>query len=274
MVGILCLRDLDESFFCEFIQLTSTHLYFSHLNNCKAWLKYNSSKGKHFLMLVSSHISFIYNFKSSTKLPPGHFSNEQRWSSTPRLWMQNKHHGWTLSPLASCCSQPLTSAAAFQSVPNGENWAALSGKELHPRASTSFGFTDFLEVIQLFRAAELSVNPASHRPAPRHWPPGPGQQLVQGGLFVGQLEEGALGAVQASRGQGCRQGHCRGVSLDTNPSTMTSNHFFHQRQGGREGEQRRKEKISRTTIQRMWLGKNESLLKAVIKVVHLCNQSQ
>lgn len=132
-------------------------------------------------MLVSSHISFIYNFKSSTKLPPGHFSNKQRWSSTPRLWMRNKHHGWTLSPLASCCSQPLTSAAAFQSIPNGEDWAALSRKELHPRASASFGFTDFLKVIQLFRAAELSVNPASHRPAPP--PLTTGQQLVQGGAL-------------------------------------------------------------------------------------------
>lgn len=184
-------------------------------------------------MLVSSHISFIYNFKSSTKLPPGHFSNKQRWSSTPRLWMRNKHHGWTLSPLASCCSQPLTSAAAFQSVPNGEDWAALSRKELHPRASASFGFTDFLKVIQLFRAAELSVNPASHRPAPLHWPPGPGQQLVQGGLFAGQLEEGALGAVQASRGKGCGQGHCRGLSLDTTPPHNDLKPLFPSKAGGK-----------------------------------------
>lgn len=153
-------------------------------------------------MLVLSHISIIYNFKCSTKLPPGHFSNEQRWSSAPRLWMQNKHHGWMLSPPASCCSQPLTSAAAFQSVPNGENWAVLNRKELHPRASTSFGFTDSLKVTQLFRAAAgVSVNLASHRPVPHHWPPGPGQQLVQGGSLRGSWRRERSGCTREQRAE-------------------------------------------------------------------------
>lgn len=191
-------------------------------------------------MLVSSHISFIYNFKSSTKLPPGHFSNKQRWSSTPRLWMRNKHHGWTLSPLASCCSQPLTSAAAFQSVPNGEDWAALSRKELHPRASASFGFTDFLKVIQLFRAAELSVNPASHRPAPPHWPPG--SSWCRGGSLQGSWRRELSGLYKRAEGRAAGRDIAEGCLWTQPPPQWPQTTFSIKGRGegkGNRGERKR-----------------------------------
>lgn len=80
----------DESFFCECIQLTSTHLYFSLLNHGGAM----SSKAK--ILLVGKKSIFLcfkphLNYsqlqvqKSSTMLPPGYFSNRCRQTSMPKL---------------------------------------------------------------------------------------------------------------------------------------------------------------------------------------------
>lgn len=83
-------KRFDESFFCECIQLTSTHLYFSHLNHGGAM----SSKAKIWFVGTKSiflcfkpYLSYsqLQVQKSFTKLPPGHFSNERRQICMPRL---------------------------------------------------------------------------------------------------------------------------------------------------------------------------------------------
>lgn len=89
-------------------------------------------------------------------------------------------------------SATLTSATAFQSVPKGEKGAVLHKQELHTEVSTSFGYRDFLRVVQRFGAAvNVCVNVVPHSPVPctlitRSW------AAAGVGIFAGQLKERAL----------------------------------------------------------------------------------
>lgn len=101
-------KRFDKSFFCECIQLTSTHLYFSHLNHGGAI----SSKAK--ILLVGKKSIFLcfkpyLNYsqlqvqKSSTKLPQGHFSNGHRQTNMPRLLVWKSTMDGHRTHLADVC---------------------------------------------------------------------------------------------------------------------------------------------------------------------------
>lgn len=106
--------------------------------------------------------------KSLTKLPSGHFSNEQRVFSTLSPWMWNEHRGWMLEPTSFLLpSATLTSPTAFQSVSKGGKEAVLHKQELRTGVSISFGYRDFLRVVQRHHAAvNICINVVPHSPVP------------------------------------------------------------------------------------------------------------
>lgn len=168
--------------------------------------------------------------KSLTKIPPGHFSNEQRVSSMPSPWMWNEHRGWVLEPTSFLLpSATRISAAAFQ-CPQGREGAVLHQQELHTGVSTPYG--DLLRVAQRFRAAaDTCVNVVAHSLVPCPLATSP-WAVAGAGTFAGLLKQRALWTAQASRGQSCGQSAYSGIPPDTKSTAMTSNPFFHKKVGG------------------------------------------
>lgn len=184
--------------------------------------------------------------------------------------------GWW-NPPASCCPLPLYFSCHISECPQGREG------DNPPQAAIAHRSRYILWLQRLFKGCsavpcsseclcECGVVPHSLVLAPlvttSSW------AAAGAGIFAGRLKESSLECTKewkADPWAECVQqdpfGHWI-LCNDLNPL------FSIKSQAGREGEQRRKEKISCSTIQRMWLGRNESLLKAVIKVVHLCNQSQ
>lgn len=261
---------------------SSIHLFFSYLKRCGAmssiaeiWFRrkkaFSYACFKPYLNYLQLQVC-----KSLTKLPPGHFSNEQTVSSTLSPWMWNEHRGWTLEPTSLLLpSTTLTSAAAFQSVLKGEKAGSP------PQAGIARRTQYILWLQRLSKGCSAALRSSERLcecGASQLCPPPADHQLLGssrcGDLCRAAKGEGFLDCTSERRAELWAERVQRDPSRHWIPLQSPQTPFSIKRQGGREGEQRRKEKISCTTIQRMWLGRNESLLKAVIKVVHLCNQSQ
>lgn len=80
--------------------------------------------------------------------------------------MSNEHRGWMLEPTSFLLpSATLTSPTAFQNVSKGRKEAVLHKQELRMGVSTSFGYRDFLRVVQWHHAAvNICINVVPHSP--------------------------------------------------------------------------------------------------------------
>lgn len=102
---------------------------------------------------------------------------------------------------AAFCHSDFSDCISECPLKRGEKGAVLHKQELHTGVSTSFGYRDFLRVIQWFgAAANICVNMVPYSPVPhalttRSW------AAAGVGIFAGQLKERALDCTSEQRAE-------------------------------------------------------------------------